>query len=49
MLNLEKPVVEGLEYVKGENRRKEVGYFLKNAFGFGGVNWSMVVKKVRGE
>ena len=47
-LNLEKPDPEcaPLDYVMGAPREANVRAILKNSFGFGGVNASLVVKKV---
>lgn len=45
ILNLEDPDVDGLNYVKGTNKSVNISNFLKNSFGFGGVNVSIVVGK----
>jgi 3-oxoacyl-(acyl-carrier-protein) synthase len=47
ILNLETPDVQEMNYVKGKNVLVEIPYFLKNSFGFGGVNVSVVIGKFK--
>lgn len=45
ILNLDNPIEDPkINYVR-ENKAKDIKYALKNAFGFGGVNVSILYKK----
>lgn len=49
-LNLETPdpAAEGLDLIGPEARVQEVEYVLSNGFGFGGVNASLIFRRVGG-
>lgn len=49
-INLENPDPDcDLDYVPNKARKKEVNMVLKNSFGFGGINASLVLKKFKEE
>ncbi len=47
-LNLENPdaLADGLDLVRGQAREKNIEYALSNGFGFGGVNASVLLKRI---
>ena len=47
IMNLKNPDIEGLNYAV-ENVEREMNACVKNSFGFGGVNVSMVIGKYKG-
>jgi len=47
-INLENPDPEcDLDYVPNLARKKHVDVVLKNSFGFGGINASLIIKSIR--